>query len=133
MNVDLKIIKDVSISWSVKQKTQETKELVEIKILLVDSFKKPGFVFSHEVDKISLVELESRRRIILLVREQEARHKSRATCLLCGDDNTSFFHKFANHRKNINSIWKIEGDDGLSVEGFESIAMARVHHFENLF
>ena len=55
-----------------------------------------------------------------------ARQKSRAIWLTCGDDNTSFFHKFANHRKNINSIWKIEGDDGLSVEGFESIAMAEV-------
>ena len=99
---------------------------MEIEGLLADSFNKQGFGFSSKADRISLVDLESRRRIILLVREQEARQKSRATWLLCGDDNTSFFHKFANHRKNINSIWKIEGDDGLSVEGFESIAMAGV-------
>ena len=101
---NLKIIKDVSISWSVKQKFQETKELVEIKGLIVDSFKKPRFGFSTEADRISLVDLESRRRIILLVHEREARQKSRATWILCGDDSTSFFHKFSNHRKNINSI-----------------------------
>ena len=94
---NLKIIKDVSISWSVKQKVQETKELVEIEGLIVDSFNKPGFGFSTEADRISLVDLESCRRIILLVCEQEARQKSRDTCLLCGDDNTSIFHKFANH------------------------------------
>ena len=52
---------------------------------------------------------------------------------MCGDDNTSFLHKFANHRKNINSIWKIEDDDGLPLEGFESIAKAGVQHFETLF
>ena len=77
---------------------------MEIEGLLANSFNKPGFGFSSEADRISLVDLESHRKIILLVREQEARQKSRATYLLCGDDNTSFFHKFANHRKNINSI-----------------------------
>ena len=107
-------------------KVQETKELVEVEGLIADSFNKPGFGFSTKDERISLVDLEFCRRIILLVREQEARQKSRATWLLCGDDNTSFFHNFANHRKNINSIWKIEGDDGLSVEGFDSIAKASV-------
>ena len=97
---------------------------------IADSFNKPGFGFSTEADRNSLVNLESRRRNILFVREQEARQKSRATWLLCGDDNTSLFHKFANNRKNINSIWKIEGDDGILVEGFDSIVKAGVQHFE---
>ena len=53
--------------------------------------------------------------------------------MLCSDDNTPFFHKYANHRKFINSIWKIADDRGNIVEGFESIAGAAVHHFESLF
>ena len=53
--------------------------------------------------------------------------------MLCGDDNTPFFHKYAHHRKFINSIWKIADDRGNIVEGFESIAGATVHHFESLF
>ena len=77
--------------------------------------------------------LESRRRKLLLDREKEARQKSRAMWLLCGDDNTPFFHKFANHRKFVNSIWKIVDDGGNIVEGFESIPGVRVHHFESLF
>ena len=77
---------------------------MEIEGLIIDSFNKLGFGFSTEADRISLIDLESRRRSILLAREQEARQKSRSIWLVCGDDNSSFFHKFANHRKNINSI-----------------------------
>ena len=77
--------------------------------LLVESFNKVGFGFSFEEDKVSLIELESRKRRILLDRENEARQKSRATWLLCGDDILFFFfHKYANHRKNVNYIWKIK-------------------------
>ena len=50
-----------------------------------------------------------------------------------GDDNTSFFHKYANYRKNINSIWNIADDRGNMVEGFDSIVGDRVNHFETLF
>ena len=53
--------------------------------------------------------------------------------MLCGDDNTHFFHKYAAHRKNLNSIWKIEDDNGNLVEGFEAIVGVGVHHFESLF
>ena len=59
--------------------------------------------------------------------------KARLFGFTCGDDNTSLFYKFANHRKNINSIWKISDDDGNLVEGFESIAGDGVNHFENIF
>ena len=80
-----------------------------------------------------MIDLESRKRKILLDREHEARQKSRAIWLLCGDDNTPFFHKFANQRKNVNSIWKISNDGGSMVEGFDAIVGAGVQHFETLF
>ena len=70
-----------------------------------------GHGFSSEDDKSSLVDLEFHKRKILLDREKEARLKSRDLWLLCGDENTPFFHKYADNRKFINSIWKI-GDDG---------------------
>ena len=88
---NLKRIKDVSILWSVKKIAQELKDLVDIELLLVESFNKVGFGFSSEEDKVSLIELESRKRKILLDCENEARQKSRALWLLCGDDNTPFF------------------------------------------
>ena len=89
--------------------------------------------FNLEEEKLSLVDLKTRKRTILCDREKEARQKSRALWLLCGDDNTHFSHKFAAHRKNLNSIWKIEDDNGNLVEGFEAIVGVGVHHFESLF
>ena len=118
---NLKRIKDVSISWSVKKKEMELKDLVEIEIMISAFSHRTEFGFYSEEDKVGLIELESRKRKILLDREQEARHKSRAIWLLCGDDNTPFFHKFANQIKNANSIWKIKDDRGNMVEEFESI------------
>ena len=130
---NLKHIKDVSIVWFVKKMEIEYKELVEIEILISAFSHKIGFGFSSDEDKDGLIDLESRKRKILLDREHEARQKSRAIWLMCGDDNTSFFHKFANQRKNANSIWKIKDDRGDMVEGFEAIAGAGVQHFETLF
>ena len=88
---NLKKIKNVSICWSVKRKEQDTKELNEIEVLLEASCTKLGFGFSTDEDKVFLYGLESRRRKILLDRENEARQKSRAIWLLRGDENTHFF------------------------------------------
>ena len=67
--VNLKIIKDVSISWSVKKNAQEFKDLVEIELSLAESFNNIGFGFSSEEDKSSLVDLETCKRKILYERE----------------------------------------------------------------
>ena len=75
---NFKCVKDVSISWYVMKKEVEFKDLVEIEILLTVFSHKIGFGFSSEEDKASLIELESRKRKILLDREHEARQKSRA-------------------------------------------------------
>ena len=92
-----------------------------------------GIDFISEMDKMSLIELESHKRTILCDQKKEARQKSRALWMIYGDDNTHFFHKFAAHRKNLNSIWKINDDSGNLVEGSEAIAEAGIHHFEFLF
>ena len=79
-----------------------------------------GFIL--EEDKLFLIEIESRKRTILCYQEKEARQKIRDLWLICGDDNTPFFHKFAAHRKNLNTIWKIHDDSGNLIEGVEAIA-----------
>ena len=53
--------------------------------------------------------------------------------MIYGDDNTPFFHKFAAHRKNLNTIWKIHDDSSNLVEGVEAIAEVGIQHFEELF
>ena len=131
--MNLKRIKAISTKWSLNKKAQNITDLVDIE------FELKIFHDSHlsgnlsVVDKDLLIEIESRKHAILLFREKEARQKSRALWLRCGDDNTPFFHKFAAHRKCHNSIWKLYDDSGNLVEGSEAIVEARIQHFESLF
>ena len=53
---NLKCIKEVSISWYVNNKAQELWDLVDIELLLDESFNKVGFGFSSEEDKASLID-----------------------------------------------------------------------------
>ena len=64
--------------------------------------------FNLEEEKLSLVDLKTRKRTILCDREKEARQKSRALWLLCGDDNIPFFHKFVSHRKILFQFGKLK-------------------------
>ena len=48
------------------------------------------------------------------------RLKIRAPWLKEGDANTKFFHLFASARRNTNTIWSLNGQDGLSIEGLGS-------------
>ena len=109
------------------------KDLVDIEFELKRFHDRHNFGITSVVDKDLLIEIESRKSAILLFREKEARQKSRALWLSCGDDNTPFFHKFAAHRKCRNSIWKLFDDFGNLVEGSEAIAEAGIQHFEILF
>ena len=107
-----------------KKKAQDIKDLIDIEFAMMENLKRMGFGFNTQEDKFYLVELETQKRTILCDREKEARQKRRVLWLLCGDDNTPFFHKYVAYRKNLNSIWKIEDDYCNLVEGFEDIAMA---------
>ena len=56
---NLKRIKDVSIPWSIKKKEMDIKYLVDIELMLEESFNKVGFGFASDEDKASLTVLES--------------------------------------------------------------------------
>ena len=121
------------MAGSVNKKEREYKYLVEIELMLVVISHQNGFGFLTEEVKVVMINLEARKRKILSKKEHESRMQSRATWLLCGDDNTPLFHKFANQRKNLNSIWKINDDGGKEVEGFKDIVGVAISHFETLF
>ena len=104
---NLKRIKDISIKLSLKKKAQDIKDLVDIESDMKRYYDRTIIGFISEEDKLSLIELESCKISISCFREKEARQKSRALWLICGDDNTPFFHKFVAHTKNLNTIWKI--------------------------
>ena len=98
-SVNLKRIKAISTKWSLNKKAQNIKDLVDIEFELKRFHDSHSSGLLSMVDKDLLIEIESRKHAILIFWEKEARQKSRALWLCCGDDNTPFFHKFATHRK----------------------------------
>ena len=61
------------------------------------------------------------------------RLKSRVLWLVEGDRNTKFFHMYASHRKNINTIFEIKNGQGNMVRSFQEKEEVRVEYFQNIF
>jgi hypothetical protein len=64
---------------------------------------------------------------------EQWRLKCCALWLKAGNNNTKYFHHFANLRKNINTIWDIKKEDGSLALSFEEKSKVGVHYFQNLF
>jgi len=50
-----------------------------------------------------------------------------------GDQNTNFFHNYAKHMKNINSIWEIKIGDGTTMRSFKEKYHEAIRYFSSLF
>jgi hypothetical protein len=50
-----------------------------------------------------------------------------------GDQNTKFFHQFANHRRNSKHIWEIRDDSGIIHKGQKAIVVEAENYFKNFF
>ena len=59
--------------------------------------------------------------------------KSITTWLAEGDQNTKFFHRYASHRKSINTIHEVRSSHGIWVNTFKEKTKAVVEHFQDLF
>jgi hypothetical protein len=66
-------------------------------------------------------------------KEVDWRLKSRAIWLDKGDENTKFFHAFVKGRKEINTIWKLQGQGDSPATSFEDLAQLGITHFKSLF
>jgi hypothetical protein len=123
----------VVANWERDKKMKDDRVLREVEEALEVLYNSEGFGYLSEEHKIEVKSLEDKRRIILLEKEKEWRLKSRALWLQVGDENTKFFHRYANCRKNINSIWKIDKGDGTWATNFKDMAFEGVNHFSSLF
>ena len=77
--------------------------------------------------------LEIKRDSLLSKEDQVMCLKSKALWLEAGDKNTKFFHRFASHRKNINTICEIRNRQGIMVRSFEDKVEPGVDFFQNIF
>ena len=59
--------------------------------------------------------------------------RSRFIWLDVEDNNTQFFHNFANFRKSLNTILQVALSDGNKVRSFGDIAREAKDHFQTLF
>jgi hypothetical protein len=70
----------------------------------------------------NLIKLEFERNKLLKSQEDLWRIRSRAIWVQSGDQNTKFFHQFANHRRNRKYIWEVCDDSGTIHKGQKAIA-----------
>eukprot|EP00253_Pinus_taeda_P026957 PITA_26957 len=86
-----------------------------------------------EIKKAAYESLTKQRTQVLKDREASWRLRSRAIWLQEGDENTKFFHRFANGRKAINTIWELQNDQGQQVHTLGEIAALATSHFKNTY
>lgn len=78
-------------------------------------------------------ELEKRKQKILEAQEVTWRLKSRVLWLKEGDKNTKFFHRFANKRREENTIWEIKDEEGNTHSTQEAIPREAVKYFKKAY
>lgn len=80
----------------------------------------------------NLIALITKRGNILKEREEAWRLRSKEIWLKEGDDNSKFFHKFANGRNEINTIWKLMNEHGIEMDTFRQLATLATSHFKKI-
>jgi len=130
---NLKRLKKATMKWAKDRKANQTAELSSIKekLMKLESVEEDGY--STQASKDRILFLEKRQSQILLEKEEEWRLKSRAIWLKSGDENTSFFHKYAKGRKSVNTIWSLKNEEGREVSSFSDLADLGQRHFQRIF
>ena len=90
-----------------------------------------GYLSSSPKER--LVNIQVDRARILLQFEKTWRLKIHAVWLEAGDNNTKFFHRFANQRRISNSIWELKNQGGLVLSKEDFIKEEAVSYFQGIY
>jgi hypothetical protein len=80
-----------------------------------------------------LCNMEQERNKLLKVNEELWRQHSRAIWIQSGDQNTKFFHHYANHRRNQKHVWEISDETGYMHTGQGELKEEAVNYFKFFF
>jgi len=84
-------------------------------------------------EEIYIKNLEHSRNKYLKENEELWRQRSRAIWIKSGDQNTKFFHNFANYRRNRKFVWEIRYEMGTLHSGQEDLKAEAVKYFNFFF
>eukprot|EP00253_Pinus_taeda_P017589 PITA_17589 len=130
---NLKELKKLSKIWAHNKQCAKEHLLNEIKLEIANLQDNSGGTFPSNELTDKLTELTVKRGNILKEREETWRLQSTAIWLKEGDDNSKFFHKFANGRKVINTIWKLTNEQGAEVDTFPHLPSLATSHFKQVY
>eukprot|EP00253_Pinus_taeda_P005605 PITA_05605 len=105
-------VRSIVKTWQSEKKSRNRSELQKIQSEL-DHIRS-----AHDPNSMSflircqIADLSRRKLQLLKLEESTWCLKSGALWLGMGDRNTKFFHKFANHRRELNAIWRISDGTG---------------------
>jgi len=80
-----------------------------------------------------LFKLEEEINNLLVEEEEQWRKRSRALRLKSGDQNSNFFHQFANFRRNRKHIWEVKDDEGTVHFDQEALKAEATRFFRSFF
>lgn len=129
----LQKIKAMSKTWERKKKMKLRAEYLDIQVqmeMIIDSFLT---TYPNEHTLHNLKSLGTRKREIMRIEEITWRLKSKVQWLDEGHQNTKYFHKCANERRNRNSIWNIKRADGSFSQTCHDIQNEALAYFSSFY
>jgi len=126
-------VKKFVIKWVKQKEKEQSVELTIVESEIADLLEVAHTIAFTSVDKDRLLNLCNRKEHLLLVQEITWRLKSRALWIEAGDKNTKYFHAFANQRRNVNSIWSLQNEEGCTVTTQIDLESAAYKHFHEFF
>jgi hypothetical protein len=109
----LKRLNFIDFKWERDKKFSLKKELSRIERELEDLYAQSHNGTLVTLEKRKVMELEARKLSILKLKGKSWRQKSKAVSLEKGDLNIKIFHSYTDNRRAKNSIWELNGSNGL--------------------
>jgi hypothetical protein len=129
----LQVLKRHTKCWYTEKVKRNKAKMIAMEADIKELIKLLAGDPSNQGAESSLRQLELERNKILRQEEDQWQLRSRALWLASGDNNTKYFHNFANHNRVRKHIWEIKGDNDDLVNDSDSLKKEAVLHFKNFY